>query len=143
MKKKKYILIIIVFLALLTTGIIFSFVKTSTKSFIILEKVPKALFEKSVKVSLIVFDKTYGIELREGSTVFDVMQKIQHENITNDLFNFKYKEYPSIGVFVEEINGVIGSQGKYWIYYVNGEKAEVGISKNIVKGGDIISWKQE
>ena len=65
------------------------------------------------------------------------------ENDTASGFTFKYKEYPSMGIFVEEINGVRGSQGKYWIYYVNDKEAEVGISKNIVKDGDIISWKQE
>ena len=92
MKKKKYILIIAVFFALLIAGIVFSFMETSTKSFISLEKVPKALSEKSIKVSLAILDKKYDTEVKEGSTIFDVMQKIQQESTANDLFDFRYKE---------------------------------------------------
>ena len=58
-------------------------------------------------------------------------------------FSFKTKEYPGLGYFVEEINGVGGGQGKYWIYYVNGKEASVGIKDYVVKEGDIISWKHE
>ena len=95
--------------------------------------------EKIIKVSLEVLDKKYDKEVNEGSTVFEVMQKIQKENN----FSFKYKEYPSLGIFVDEINGLSESPGKYWIYYVNGEEASVGVSKKIIKSGDIISWKQK
>lgn len=58
-------------------------------------------------------------------------------------FSFKGKEYSSLGYFVEEINRNKGTPGKYWIYYVNGKEASVGISKYILKNGDIIKWSQE
>jgi hypothetical protein len=84
---------------------------------------------------------SYLSEIKVGDTVFDVMKKIQNDPENN--FSFKYKEYPGMGVFVEEINGIKGEPGKYWIYYINYEKANVGISSNVLKDRDIINWRQE
>jgi hypothetical protein len=75
--------------------------------------------------------------------VFEVMQKVQKESSKENNFSFKYKEYPSLGIFIDEINEVGGDSGKYWIYYINGKEASVGVSKNIIKSGDIISWEQK
>ncbi|NVO03960.1 MAG: DUF4430 domain-containing protein [Bacteroidetes bacterium] len=99
--------------------------------------------EKNIQVSLSVQNKKYNTEIKEGSTVFEVMHKIKTESKPPDIFDFKYKEYPSLGIFMDEINGLSGSLGKYWIYYVNGKEASVGVSKNIIKNGDIISWQQK
>lgn len=90
-------------------------------------------------VTLSVLDRKYQTGFIVGNTVFDVMNKIKKENN----FDFKYKEYPSLGVFVNEINGVGSKDGKYWIYYVNDKEAEVGISKYVLKEGDLISWRLE
>ena len=104
---------------------------------------PKALSGKNVKVSLEVLDKKYKTNIEENSTVFEVMKKIEEENTEDNLFNFKYIEYASLGSFITEINGIKGTPGKYWIYYINSKEASVGVSKYILKSGDIISWKQE
>jgi len=93
---------------------------------------------KNISTTINVLDKNYSVKTEEGINVYDVMKSAE-----NDGFSFKGKEYPSLGFFVEEINGVKGEPGEYWIYYVNGEKAQVGISKYIVKDGDIINWRQE
>lgn len=60
-------------------------------------------------------------------------------------FTFSGKEYSGLGFFVEEINGVKNNtqEGRYWIYYINGKKAQVGISSYILKPNDIIMWKYE
>jgi hypothetical protein len=97
--------------------------------------------EKELNVSLIVLDKTYNISINEGNTVYDVMKNLQNSKENN--FSFEGKEYPSLGVFVEKINGVKGESGKYWIYYVNDKQAQVGVSNYVLKEGDIISWRQE
>ena len=94
---------------------------------------------KDIQVTLNVLDKKYQVDTKENSTVFEVMEKIEKEN----LFNFKYKEHIGLGIFITEINGIKSGSGKYWIYYVNGKEASVGVSKNVLKDGDIISWKQE
>jgi hypothetical protein len=69
------------------------------------------------------------------------MNNLQNNKENN--FSFETKEYPSLGIFVEGINGINETPGKYWIYYVNGKEASIGISKYILKSGDVIFWKQE
>ena len=103
----------------------------------------KKLDFKNIKISLFVLSKKYETEIKEGSSVFDAMKKIEEENIKVNIFNFKYTENPMLGSFVTEINGEKGIPGKYWIYYVNDKKASIGVSNYILKEGDIISWKQE
>lgn len=94
---------------------------------------------KTIQVSLSVLGKTYDTEVKENSTVFDVMKKMEGEG----MFNFKFTENPGMGAFVTEINGAKGKPGEYWLYYVNDKKATVGISNYTLKNGDIINWKQE
>ena len=69
------------------------------------------------------------------------MSQIKEEN-KND-FDFEYNEYPYLGIFINGINGAVGSPGAYWIYYVNDKEASVGVSNYIINEGDIINWKQE
>jgi len=92
-------------------------------------------------IILNVLGENYQAPFENGDSVFDIMNKIKSNKENN--FDFKYKEYPSLGVFVSEINGVGGGSNKYWIYYVNGKEAEIGIAKYLLKSGDIISWNQE
>lgn len=103
--------------------------------------VVKPLSEEGLKVFLTVLGKTYSTEIKEGGTVYDLMKELQNKKENN--FIFKYKEYPSLGVFIEEINGIKGGNGKYWIYYVNDTEASVGVSKYVLREGDSILWKQE
>jgi hypothetical protein len=91
------------------------------------------------EVSLVVSDKKYNVSIQKADTVYKVMQNLQKDEKNN--FSFIIKEYPSLGIFVDEINGVKGGNGKYWIYEVNDKEASVGISNYIIKDGDIISWE--
>jgi hypothetical protein len=118
-------------------------IESDTTSEIMPEIGPKALFEEAnnVAVSLQVLDKKYELEINEGANVFDAMKKLQ-ETKKNE-FSFKYKEYPGMGVFVYEINGMKGKRGAYWIYYVNEKEASVGVSSYTLSEGDSILWKQE
>lgn len=102
---------------------------------------PSLSLDKNIKVSLKVLNNKYNTEIKDGSTVYDLMTEIKNHKEKN--FDFKYKEYPSLGIFIDEINGVKGGNGKYWIYYVNNTEASVGASKYILKEGDSILWKQE
>lgn len=92
-------------------------------------------------VTVNVLGENYQTDFVSGDTVFDIMNRIKAKK--ENAFDFKYKEYPSLGVFVNEINGIGSKDGKYWIYYVNGKEAEVGVSKYVLKESDIISWNQE
>ena len=87
-----------------------------------------------------VLGKSFQINISNGDSVYQAMNNLTKED---NNFSFKTKEYPSLGIFVNEINGVSSIAGNYWIYYVNKKEASVGVSKYILKSGDVIDWKQE
>lgn len=143
--KKKIILVLV--LCVVLVGVLYF--KKDEKEVVV---IPQQVVESEVKeevvsreiktvptVSLEVLGEKYKGEIKEGDTVYLIMKRlVEREN-----FSFNYKEYPSMGIFVNEINGIKGEPGKYWIYYVNGVEASVSVSKYILKEGDVISWKQE
>jgi len=93
---------------------------------------------KNISVDINVFNKSYSIKIQENGSVYDAMKSISDES-----FSFKSTNHAGLGYFIESINGVKGEPGKYWIYYVNGKEASVGVSNYILKDGDSILWKQE
>lgn len=97
--------------------------------------------EELIEATLLVGEKTYALTLPAGSSAYDLMVKVQE---TSD-FSFRGQEFPGLGFFIQEINGLEQNPrlGKYWIYYVNGKKAEVGISAYTVNDHDIILWRYE
>ncbi|MFA5773578.1 MAG: DUF4430 domain-containing protein [Candidatus Paceibacterota bacterium] len=144
MKNNKKISIAFIIFSILFIGFFYYFnFQIGVKLLSEVQKGPKALSVKNVEVSLNVLDKKYEVEIREDSSVFEVMQKIQEESMGNNLFSFKYREHPGLGIFINEINGKKGGEGGYWIYYVNGEEANIGVSNYKINNGDIISWKYE
>ena len=80
----------------------------------------------------------YETEIAKNETVYDLMNKLK----TEGKINFKEKTYSGMGKFIEEINGIKNGE-KYWIYYVNGEKATIGVSNYKINEGDIVSWRYE
>ncbi len=93
------------------------------------------------KVLLIIDDgskspQTFKMEVGKKTTVFDLLKQIE---IVLD-----YTEY-DIGIFINAIGEVENNrkEKKNWMYYVNGEKADKGAGKQIVKPGDKIEWRYE
>lgn len=84
-------------------------------------------------------NKKIATKIAEGKNVYDFMQKLQKEG----KINFRDSTYIGMGKLIEEINGVKNNGNKNWIYYVNGKKAEIGISNYKLKTGDVVSWKYE
>jgi len=135
-KNRKIILGIIAFLAVyLLLGAYFNFTKPKNI------EIQKEESINQIQTTLNVLDKTYDISIEAGTSVYQAMQKLQNNNSEN--FSFHGQEYQSLGFFVDKINGIKNSPDKYWIYYINNQKASVGVSKYILKSGDIITWKQE
>lgn len=82
---------------------------------------------------------TINIEFREGMTAFDLL-KDGAEKLTLPL---KTKNY-DIGIFIEAIGDKEnGQDGKYWLYYVNGQLPMVAADKEIIKIGDKVEFKFE
>ena len=92
-------------------------------------------------VTLTVLDKIFKVSINEGGTVYDAMNILQNNKENN--FSFVSKEYSGLGIFIDEINGIKGVSGKYWVYSVNGEKASISVSKYIIKNGDNVLWEQK
>ncbi|MGD2247432.1 MAG: DUF4430 domain-containing protein [Candidatus Methanofastidiosia archaeon] len=75
---------------------------------------------------------TCTADIQAGSNVFDLMTAC----------NIEFEEDKG---FVTSINGIAQDAGanKYWMYYINGEMAQVGAKEYIVQNGDEITWKLE
>lgn len=90
---------------------------------------------------LLVGDQRYDINLPAGKTVYDLMLALKNRGA----FDFQGKASAGLGFFVEEINGVKNNplKNKFWLYYVNGKTASVGISNYVLTAKDVISWRYE
>lgn len=79
------------------------------------------------------YDEVY---LFYNATVLDALRAVADVNATY---------WPAFGsFFVESINGVVNNadnNGKYWLYWVNGEHGVVGADKCILREGDRVEWK--
>lgn len=80
----------------------------------------------------------YETQIANPMSVYNFMTQLQNEN----KITFQAKNYTGMGEFIEKINGVKNGN-KNWIYYVNGVKAEIGVSNYKINPGDVVSWKYE
>ena len=95
----------------------------------------------SVRATIIVEGQKYEVWVPEGATALEFMKLLQDSRG----FSFRGRQFPGLGFLVEEINGLTQNpkEGMYWIYYINGETASVGVSQYILQPNDIIEWKYE
>jgi len=83
--------------------------------------------------------KTFETEFKEGMTAFDLLK----EGAAELNLPLKTKTY-DIGIFIEAIGDKEnGQDGKYWLYYVNGEMPQVAADKKEIKLNDKIEFKFE
>lgn len=122
MCKKKKNIIIIIGIILIFSGLSFYFFSSVIY--------PPSNFPDSLELS-------YGAT--QTTTVYDFMNQLRSEG----KINFIEKNYTGMGKFIISLNGVKGNGKENWIYYVNGEKAQVGVSNYKINPGDIVSWKYE
>ena len=102
---------------------------------------PSARANTSHIAVLEVQDRRYESDISQNTSVYDFMVELQD---TQD-FQFSGRDFFGIGFFVEEINHVVenAQERVYWIFYINDQKAKVGISSYIIQPNDIITWKYE
>ncbi len=72
-------------------------------------------------------------------TVFDALNGAAKQG-GFDIKATYYGQFDSY--FVDSIAG-IGGNGKYWLYYVNGNFGDVGADKKVLEEGDLIEWRLE
>lgn len=53
------------------------------------------------------------------------------------------KQYPTMGSFLDSLQGVRNANGKYWMLSINGTVSPVGMSQAQVSKGDTIVWTYE
>lgn len=102
----------------------------------------KTLREKrTITATITVQGKNYPLTISEYSTAYDLMISAKNQR----LITLHATPYGDLGYMIDELNGLKNSSGekKYWIYYINGKKATIGISSYVIHEGDIIEWKYE
>lgn len=98
--------------------------------------------QETVAVTIRVNDAAYRIEVPENSTAYDAMLVARDQSD----FRFSGENFgEDLGFFVESINEIAPGPDdiRYWIFYVNGKPADVGVSSYTVKNGDVLEWKLE
>ncbi len=100
---------------------------------------PEAASPQSPNVTLSVAEKSYLAFAPSGSTVLDVM----HTLASTSNFTFSGKDYPSLGFFVDSINGKKAESGYNWILYVGGKLSGTGASQTTLNPGDTVEWRYE
>ncbi|MEK7093008.1 MAG: DUF4430 domain-containing protein [Patescibacteria group bacterium] len=92
----------------------------------------------SANVTLAAGTTTYAAHIDGSKTVIELMRSLPSSG-----FVFSGDEYPSLGYFVESINGKKNGDGKYWILYINGKPSDLGASNATIHAGDTVEWRFE
>jgi hypothetical protein len=132
-------LILISFLLLVCSALIYIYT-TPTKQDSSQESIPIIKVEEQGmnQATLEINGIRYENNISKQANIYSFMEQLQNEG----KINFKDKTYSGMGKFIEEINGIKNGT-KSWIYYINGKKANIGISNYQINKGDVISWKYE
>ena len=81
--------------------------------------------------------KLFTTKLDKDSTALAQLQKAAADN--NIAIEIKTE---SFGSYVDSLDGLKGgTDGKYWMYSVNGKTAEVGADQYKLAEGDVAEWK--
>ena len=84
--------------------------------------------------------KEFVLQVKPQSTVYDAMNELSKQ------IPIKFKQFSAgLGAFVEEIDGWANDSktNLFWIYYINGQTAKLGVSSIKLNPNDIISWRYE
>lgn len=139
-KRALYFFLILILLTLLGAGCINANNTDNTGQV----KEEKTVVEKAeITVNLVIDNgdkkESYNVTANENDKVIDVLQTASVEN--NLSLEIKDSSY---GPMVQGLLGKSGGEGgKYWLYYVNGASATVGVGEQNVKEGDLIEFRFE
>ena len=96
--------------------------------------------EAGNEIQILVYD-------RENSTVYDEKIKTEEKFLGDALAKIDdlevVTEDSDYGPYIVSIKGLEQGDNYYWNYYVNGEYAQVGVSQQEIKEGDVYTFKLE
>ena len=98
--------------------------------------VPAAGVSTSTAV-FVVEGASYSVAVSSNETVIDAMRTLEKTSG----FTFTFQDYPSMGVFIDSVNGKKNANGMYWILYVNGTSSKLGASMTVIGPGDVVEWR--
>ncbi len=79
-----------------------------------------------------------NVPIAADENAFQITEKTAKENN----LAFESQTYQSLGALVTKIGEKKnGADGRYWQYWVNQQKPEVGASAYVLQPGDFIEWK--
>lgn len=143
MDKKRFyfITLILVALTLVGAGCLDNKTETNTTGEVKRETTVTEVAEINVDLIIDTGDnkESYTVTAKENAKVIDILRYADDEN------NLSLEiEESSFGQFVQGLAGKTGgTDGKYWLYYVNGESATVGVAEQVIKDGDKIEFRFE
>ena len=81
--------------------------------------------------------KVFSVKMEKDSTSLGQLQKAAWDN--NIPLEIKTE---SFGAYVDSLDGLKGgTDGKYWMYSVNGKEASVGADQYKLAEGDVAEWR--
>jgi len=81
--------------------------------------------------------KVFSVKMEKDSTALGQLQKAAGDN--NIPLEIKTE---SFGSYVDSLDGLKGgTDGKYWMYSVNGKEASVGADQYKLAEGDVAEWR--
>jgi hypothetical protein len=92
-----------------------------------------------VSIVLRAGEAQYVALVPENSSVYDTMKVLA----STTSFTFDATYYPSLGYFIEQINGITNADGTYWTLYINNAYSTIGASQYRIRKGDTVEWKYE
>jgi len=80
------------------------------------------------------YSQEFDVNVSENSSAFDALKKV----ILVD-----YTDYPGAGLFINKMGNVSNSKDRYWMFYVNGTLANVGVSSYVINQSVVIEMRYE
>ena len=83
--------------------------------------------------------KSFTLGFLPEETVYNLLEKLANQNE----INLETKQY-DLGTLIEAIDGIKnGQDNKYWLYYINGQMAPVGVTEQKISPDDKIEFRFE
>ena len=138
MKKLKFLTLLVVAVLLFCGANCQWFGKTETKE-------TSQVEEKVEQKATVIIDdgtgspKSFDLEVKEETVAFDLLKEATEQAG----LKLDYSE-SSMGVLIKAIGDKVnGQDGNYWMFYLNGGMASVGVDKQKVKAQDKVEFKFE